>query len=92
MKKLVIAAVVVLVWLQYAHWFGTSGYFQQKQLSDQLADKREKIVVLERRNQILTAQVLALAKDPKVLEARARHDLGLVKSGEVFFLVPDRQL
>jgi cell division protein FtsB len=37
----------------------------------------------------MTAEVLALRANPAAFEARARSELGLVKEGEIFYLVPD---
>jgi cell division protein FtsB len=89
MKQLLVVAVVVLLGLQYVLWFGQSGHFAQLRLQAKLDQQQDRMVVLGQRNKILTAQVIALQEDRSVLEARARHDLGLVKTGEVFFLVPD---
>ena len=91
MRKVVFAACAVLIFLQYTLWFGPSGHFTQLRLQHQLDEHKERVIVLAQRNQILTAQVIALTNDPAVLEARARHDLGLVKTGEVFFLVPEQR-
>ncbi|NOX51064.1 MAG: cell division protein FtsB [Gammaproteobacteria bacterium] len=92
MKKLFALSVVLLLWLQYTLWFGQSGYFARERLDTQLSQQQGRLGVLKYRNQILTAQVLALKANPKMLEAQARRDLGMVKRGEVFYLVPDHQL
>ncbi|MEM9622708.1 MAG: septum formation initiator family protein [Pseudomonadota bacterium] len=89
MKALVIVCVVLLVWLQYTLWLGSSGHFAQQRLQQQLDQQLSKTVVLSQRNKILTAEVMALKQDNSVLEARARRDLGLVKSGEIFYLIPN---
>jgi len=80
---------VIVLWLQYSMWFGSSGHFAQQRLQQQLDQQLSKVVVLKQRNRILTAEVMALKEDNSVLEARARRDLGLVKSGEVFYLIPE---
>ncbi len=92
MKTLAIIAFGVFVWLQYALWFGQSGHFAQERLHAQLEQHQQRVAVLRQRNRILTAEVIALKGDNSVLEARARRDLGLVKSGEVFYLIPDAEL
>ncbi len=89
MKWLAAVAVLVLVWLQYSLWLGPSGYFAQQRLEQQLHRQQQKAEVLQQRNKILTAEVMALKEDHSVLEARARRDLGMVKSGEVFYLIPE---
>lgn len=89
MKLLLGICAVIVLWLQYSIWFGPSGYFAQQRLQQQLDQQLSKVVVLNQRNRILTAEVRALKEDNSVLEARARRDLGLVKSGEVFYLIPE---
>ena len=48
-------------------------------------------LTMEQRNRLLTAEVLALRSGHDAVEARARKDLGMVKEGETFFLVPEQE-
>lgn len=94
MKILVAVAVIICLWLQYSLWFGQSGHFAQARLQSQVDSQRERVAVLKQRNRILTAEVMALKREDSVLEmveARARRDLGMVKQGEVFYLIEDQQ-
>ena len=52
----------------------------------------DRVALLKQRNKILTAQVIQLRKDPRALESRARRDLGMVRKGEVFYLIPNDRL
>ena len=79
---------VIFVALQYMLWFGQSGHFTQERLQGQLAKLERQVDVIRERNQILAAEVIALKSDEGTLEARAREDLGMVKKGEVFYLIP----
>lgn len=88
MKTLVIVAFMVLGWLQYSLWFGQSGHFTQLRLQQQLDQQASGVAVVRQRNRLLMAEVVALKKDNSALEARARQDLGMIKRGEVFYLVP----
>ncbi|XOV82050.1 MAG: septum formation initiator family protein [bacterium] len=92
MKALVGVAVIVLLYLQYVLWFGQSGHFARQAMQERLAQQQQRVEVLQQRNQILLAEVVAMKGDQSVLEARARRDLGMVKSGEVFYLIPDVNL
>jgi cell division protein FtsB len=92
MKKLVALSAVILLWLQYGLWFGQSGYFPQERMQAQLHQQQQRVAVLRHRNRILTGEVVALKGDRNVLEARARRDLGMVKTGEVFYLIPHVEL
>lgn len=89
MKILLGTLVLILIALQYVLWFGQSGHFTQERLSGQLEKQERQVEVVRERNQILAAEVIALRTDESTLEARAREDLGMVKKGEVFYLVPD---
>jgi cell division protein FtsB len=88
LKLLIGIVVLVLVLLQYVLWFGQSGYFARERLAGQLTHQEQRLAVLKQRNGILMAEVLALKADPTMLESRARKDLGMVKAGEVFYLIP----
>ena len=89
MKTLFISLALILCALQYMIWFGQSGHFTQERLQRQLDKQTRQVEVIRERNQILAAEVIALKSDQGTLEARAREDLGMVKKGEVFYLVPD---
>ncbi len=91
MKILVISSALVLLGTQYLLWFGQSGHFTQVRLEQQLERQERQKDVVRERNQILAAEVIALKNDEGTLEARAREDLGMVKKGEVFYLVPTRE-
>lgn len=89
MKILVVIAVLILLMLQFGLWFGQSGYFARERLTNELGKQQQRVSQLRSRNRILKAEVMTLKDDRSVLEARARHDLGMVKKGEVFYLIPD---
>ncbi len=88
-KKLVIACTLILLWLQYALWFGPSGHFTEVRLEKQLDLQTQRVNVIKSRNAILLAEVVALKNDVTLLEGRARRELGMIKRGEVFYLVPE---
>jgi cell division protein FtsB len=89
MKILIPILVITLFALQYQIFFGQSGYFAKKVLSQQLQEQHQRFEQLQQRNLKMTAEVLALRANPAAFEARARSELGLVKEGEIFYLVPD---
>jgi cell division protein FtsB len=45
--------------------------------------------MLIQRNAKMTAEILALKNDAEAFESRARSELGMVKEGEVFYLIPE---
>ncbi len=88
MRTLFAVCLMILCWLQYGVWFGPSGYFAQARLQGQVDHQTDRVSILSQRNRILEGEVIALKSDKSVLESRARKDLGLIKSGEVFYLTP----
>lgn len=89
-RLLIGLTVIVLLALQYMLWFGQSGHFAQTRLQQQLHEHQQRVIAIEERNQMLTAEVVALKTDRRALESRAREDLGMIREGEVFYLVPSR--
>ena len=91
MKWLIGLLMLVLVIMQHQIWFGQSGFFARQALAAQYERQRQRVDDLNKRNQKMTAEVLALKQHPDAFESRARSDLGLVKPGEFFYLIPDEE-
>jgi len=89
MRVVILTLCLLLGVLQYKAWFSDVGYFAAKRLRAEVEEQRRRGEVLARRNEILTTEVLALKKGVEALESRARNDLGMIKQGETFYLVPD---
>ncbi len=89
MRILIGIMIVLLAGLQYKAWFGDVGYFAAERLRVKVAQQRQRTALLEQRNRILTAEVFALKIGLDAVEARARSDLGMIKRGETFYLVPE---
>ena len=89
MKILATALVLLLLGLQYRAWFGDSGYFTAAALQEQLRIQERRAERHEQRNRRLKQEVMALRQDKTAVEARARADLGMIKEGEVFYVVTD---
>ncbi len=90
MKMILSALIILLLLLQYEFWFSDGGvktvWHIQKNIS-----KQEKInAQLDKRNQVLIAEIKDLQNGNAAIEARARNDLGMVKKGEVFYEVVKR--
>ena len=89
MRAVIGLLLVLLAGLQYKAWFGDSGYLAARALEEQVEQQRLRAEVLEQRNRLLTAEVLALKDGLEAVESRARSDLGMIKEGETFYLVAD---
>ncbi|MEE8079496.1 MAG: septum formation initiator family protein [Pseudomonadales bacterium] len=89
MRIFITLLAVTALYLQYKAWFSDVGYVVAERLTIEVTEQRRRTEVLKERNQILTAEVIALKNGPDALERRARSDLGMIKQGETFYLVID---
>lgn len=88
--KLVIGLLVaMLLVLQYRLWVGEGSLAETHSLSLKVAEQKEKNRLMQQSNERLAAEVKALKTGLDEVEARAREELGMVKSGETFYLVVD---
>ncbi len=83
--------LVLIALLQYPLWFGKGGWLRVWDYDHQLDAQREVNVKLEQRNAGLDAEVRDLKSGYEAIEERARYELGLIKSGEVFVQVPQKK-
>ncbi len=77
----------LLILLQYALWAGNSSFGRQSELNTkviaQKLDNQRNIA----RNKILYAEIADLRNGSEAIEERARHELGMIRPGEVFYRV-----
>ena len=83
--------VVLIALLQYPLWLGKGGWLRVWDMDHQLEAQRDVNQKLEMRNAGLDAEVRDLKTGLDAIEERARFELGLVKDGEVFVQVPQKQ-
>lgn len=83
--------IALIVLLQYPLWLGKGGWLRVREIDRQLAAQREVNQKLETRNAALDAEVRDLKTGFDAIEERARFELGLIKEGEIFVQVPQRQ-
>jgi cell division protein FtsB len=76
--------------LQYPLWLGKGGWFRVWDMDQKLEAQRDLNQKLELRNAGLDAEVRDLKDGYAAIEERARYELGLVKTGEVFVQVPPK--
>ncbi|MFY9329557.1 MAG: cell division protein FtsB [Georgfuchsia sp.] len=88
-STLVLAILILL--LQYSLWFGKGGWYRVWDMDRQVAAQRDVNQKLELRNAALDAEVRDLKSGYDAIEERARYELGLIKDGEVFVQVPQKQ-
>lgn len=91
MKKnwLLILLLAVLLILQYRLWFGLGSWEEITHLRREIAQQEQTNADLHERNERLSREVQSLKTDLATVEERARHELGLIKEGETFYLIVD---
>ncbi len=85
----ILTALIVLV--QVPLWLGKGGWLRVWEVDRQLDAQRVKSEQLQARNQALDAEVRDLKQGVDALEERARYELGMIKSDEVFFQIVERK-
>lgn len=84
-----LALTALLLVLQAKFWFGQGNWRQVQQLRAQLQMQQKENQELLRRNKALAAEVKDLKSGVDAVEERARNEMGMIKSGEVFYRVVD---
>jgi cell division protein FtsB len=87
MRILAIVLGVLLIAIQFPLWFGKGGWLRAWELERQLATQRTVNSSLAARNAEVAAEVVSLREGREAIEERARHELNMVRDGEVFFQV-----
>ena len=91
MRWLVVVLVALLVLLQIRLWFGEGSISSKIALDRQWQEQREINESLMHRNRLIAQEVESLKTNLDSLEEKARKDLGMIKEGEVFYLVTDKK-
>ena len=89
MRWLLIILVLLLLGLQVRLWVGEGSLAHQAELDRQLALQKAENERLRLRNEIIARDVESLKTNLDAIEEKARKDLGMIKQGEVFYLVTD---
>lgn len=84
----ILAALILLI--QYPLWLGKGGWLRVSEVDRQLQGQRATNGELEARNGALEAEVRDLKQGLEAIEERARYELGMIKSDEVFFQVVEK--
>ena len=87
MKATIAVLVLILLGLQFRLWTGQGSFAHIHQLNSQIAAQEEANAELEQRNDRLLADVEELKTGLDAIEERARHELGMVREGETFYMI-----
>jgi cell division protein FtsB len=91
MKTLGGILVALIVLIQYPLWLGKGGWLRVWEVDRQMEAQLAKNSQLEQRNVALDAEVRDLKQGYDAIEERARYELGMIKSDEVFFQVMEER-
>ena len=87
MKALAWTLAVLVLLLQYPLWVGKGSWLRVWELEREIHAQKLANQALEARNLQLAAEAQDLHAGYDALEERARYELGMVRSDEVFFHV-----
>ena len=85
LRNLIIVLFVLLLGLQIALWFSTSGVAHLRELKQTIHEQEQENTELLQRNQTLEAEVKDLKEGLASVEERARSELGMIAEDETFF-------
>jgi cell division protein FtsB len=85
----ILGALILLI--QYPLWLGKGSWMRAWQVEQDLNRQVQTNQKLETRNAGLAAEVNDLKTGTEAIEERARYELGLVKSDEIFFQIEDKK-
>lgn len=91
MKTLLLILGLLLVLLQYKLWIGTGSLTEVHHLQKIRTELKTETGQLEERNESLAAEVMDLKHGQEAVEERARSELGMIQSDEVFYQIVDQQ-
>ena len=87
MRWLAFLFAALILALQYPMWLGKGGWLQVRELGRSVESQRAANAKLKTRNDSLDADVRDLKTGSEAIEERARSELGMIRSDEVFFQV-----
>lgn len=87
MRWVVAVLLLLLGVLQYRLWVGDGSVAELHALRERIADTEGELARLQTRNNALAAEVQDLKTGLDAIEERARSQLGMIQSGEVFLQV-----
>lgn len=89
MRWLLPILIIVFAGLQYRLWFGEANLPSVWALQNSIDAETRQLDKLQARNRALLAEVKDLRAGGAAIEERARTELGMIRRGETFFLLPE---
>ena len=86
-RILVVVLLVVIAGLQARLWTGQGSFAHVHRLEEKVSLRSAENDSRRGRNAVLKAEILDLKQGLEAVEDIARSELGLIKKGEIFFLL-----
>jgi len=77
--------------LQYRLWVGDGSLAHKYELQNDVIAQQKKNDALKKKNSALADEVKNLTGNIETVEERARRDLGMIKDGETFYMVIEKE-
>jgi len=87
-RWLQLGLLFMLIILQYRWWLGENSWVDVNRLENDIAVQETINTERRARNEALAARVADLKSGLDAVEELGRSDLGLVKPGEIFYVIP----
>lgn len=87
MRALTLIFVVLIALLQYPLWLGKGSWLKVWDLNRQIGEQQKLNADLKVRNDAVDAEVRDLKQGLDAIEERARTELGMIRTDEVFYQV-----
>lgn len=87
MRWLIGLLMVLLLTLQWRLWTGEGSLAQYHHLNERIEEQLQTNDFLRERNLDLAVEVEALRESDDAVEERARADLGMIRDGEIFYMI-----
>lgn len=91
MRWLTPLLIALIVLLQYPLWFGEGGWLKLWSRGGEVARQQELNGKLRVRNETISAEVRDLKEARDAIEERARGELGMIRTDEVFVRIVPAQ-
>ena len=89
MRIITLILAFLLLLLQYPLWLGKGGWLTVWDMNRQVEAQQQINQQSQARNALLDAEVRDLKQGTDAIEERARSELGMIKSDEIFYRILD---
>ncbi len=90
-RLLILVLICTLLILQYRLWVGEGSLAEVYNLRQEIEKNGAELAALRQRNSALQAEVQDLKRGVDAIEERARSELGMIKEGEIFYQIIEKQ-